>query len=72
MRVLVLALALFLAGCASHTHVGDCASCAGYVIVHDRVNDEAQTKQIYDEVGKAFRAASKPAPASVAPVRSDS
>lgn len=75
MRRILLSAAFLLAGCATtHMHIGDCASCAGYVRIQADVSDQAQTKVIYGEVGKALQSLTKPAPsrASVAPVRSSS
>jgi len=69
--LLVLVLAT---GCATH-HVGDCATCVGWTLVqeltHNEVQtkkieaaqaarDDAQTKQIYGEVGKALQAITQP------------
>ncbi len=61
-RILALFAALFFAGCA-HTHIGDCASCTGFVLVQDKVHDDVQTNAIFTEVGRVLKA-------SVAPVRS--
>ncbi len=55
MTRLVLLLALVLLPACAHMHIGDCASCAGYVAIQDQVRDEAQTKQIFEVVGKAFQ-----------------
>ena len=54
MRALCLALAL-LAGCASHLHVSDCASCLGAVLVHDKVSDQQQSQEILTAVGDAMK-----------------
>lgn len=68
-RKLILVTAILLAGCATHTHIGDCPSCSGFVIVQDKVSDEIQTRQIYEAVQKAFQQVAKPA-ATPAPVTS--
>ena len=60
MRALLLSAALLFTGCATHTHVSDCAACLGAIVVHDRVADQEQTREIYKAVGEALKATPAP------------
>lgn len=52
--IVLLTVLLSLAGCATHTHIGDCSSCTGFVIVQCQAHDGVQTQEIYGAVGTAI------------------